>query len=466
MLDRFKKHLDSSGLLRDSNLGIASSNGPRVLVAYSGGADSTCLLHLLCQLGIDVVAAHLHHGMRASADKELGLCQAFAQELNIPFIAGRADVPLMSRELKLSLEEAGRNARYAFFRNASMQSECQLIATGHTQSDLVETVVFNLARGTGMTGLSGIPESRENIVRPLLPFTREETRAYCEEHRLWFHDDPANVDVNNRRSRIRLNIAPELAQLNPDYSASIARTASLIGEEDRFLNGMAAAALEQAEMHPEHELGFIGSPYEATFDVLKLGHLPPVLLKRAIRLAVRAVGGELDFDQTTVIAEQFAREPGSITAEGGTATADWNDETFRVRDLTAVAPFRYPLTFPGETASDELGWMLTAEPIEPTGEVAPRNALVADFSADEIKGSLYFRNAQSGDQMQPSGFAGRRMLADLMSEAKLSSAIRQRLPIVCDLIGPLWAPGVCYDQRLRPSAATKRAVRMAFGPVR
>lgn len=466
MLDRFKNHLDSTGLLRDSDFGVSGSRGPRILVAYSGGADSTCLLHLLCRLEYDVVAAHLHHGMRASADKELGLCQAFAQELNIPFIAGRADVPLMSRELKLSLEEAGRNARYAFFRNASMQSESQLIATGHTQSDLVETVIFNLARGTGMTGLSGIPEARENIVRPLLPFTREETRAYCESEGLWFHDDPANVDVNNRRSRIRLNIAPELAELNPDYSASIARTAGLIGEEDRFLNGMAAAALEQAELQPDHALGFIGSPFEASFSAAKLAHLPPVLLKRAIRLAIRAVGGELDFEQTHAIAEQLLHEPGSITAEGGTATADWNDEMFRVRDLTVVAPFRYPLTFPGETASDELGWMITAEPVEPTGEIAARNALVADFSADEIKGSLYFRNAQSGDQMQPSGFAGRRMLADLMSEAKLSSAIRQRLPIVCDLIGPLWAPGVCYDQRLRLSPATKRGVRMAFGPVR
>jgi tRNA(Ile)-lysidine synthase len=185
MLEQFQEHLRKSGLIPD---------GSRVLVGYSGGADSTALLHLLHRCGIDVVAAHLHHGQREEAEDELARCQAFAEKLDLPFIAGRADVPRMSREMGMGLEEAGREARYGFFRQAAFGAECDLIATAHTLTDQVETVLLNIVRGTGLRGLTGIPVKRENIVRPLLPFSRDETVSYCKEHGFWTHEDPANTD--------------------------------------------------------------------------------------------------------------------------------------------------------------------------------------------------------------------------------------------------------------------------------
>jgi tRNA(Ile)-lysidine synthase len=167
MLERFRDHLATSGLVPD---------GVPILVGYSGGADSTCLVHLLHQVGIPIVAAHLHHGQREEAETELKLCQAFAESLNIPFVSGRADVPRLAQDIRIGLEEAGRNARYGFFQQAAYQTGCDLIATAHTRDDHVETVLFNITRGTGMSGLAGIPERRDSIVRPLLPFTRQETR--------------------------------------------------------------------------------------------------------------------------------------------------------------------------------------------------------------------------------------------------------------------------------------------------
>ncbi|MEA2553176.1 MAG: tRNA(Ile)-lysidine synthase, partial [Fimbriimonadaceae bacterium] len=186
MLERFRDHLEKTGLI---------PAGTRVLVGYSGGADSTCLLHLFHALQVDIVAAHLHHGQREEADTEQRLCEAFCTELGIPFVSGRGDVPRLAKDLKIGLEEAGREARYAFFRQAAFQTGCTLVATAHTLSDNVETILLNIARGSGLAGLAGIPEKRENIVRPLMIFAREETRAYCQDHGFWYHDDPANEDL-------------------------------------------------------------------------------------------------------------------------------------------------------------------------------------------------------------------------------------------------------------------------------
>src|SRR4051794_31978473 len=120
MLDRFREHLETSLLIPE---------GAQVLVGYSGGADSTCLLHLLHEMQVSIVAAHLHHSQRHEADTELKLCQAFCEELGVPFVSGRADVPRMSRDLKIGVEEAGRRARYEFLESAAARIGCDLIAT-------------------------------------------------------------------------------------------------------------------------------------------------------------------------------------------------------------------------------------------------------------------------------------------------------------------------------------------------
>ena len=202
---------------------------------------------MLVQSGVDVVAAHLHHGQRAEADQESDRCAAFCAEMDVPFVPGKADVPAMAAALKMGLEEAGRRARYAFFEQAAAQTGCRSIATAHTRDDQLETVLLNMARGTGLAGLAGIPETRDAIVRPLLPFTREETRAYCDERGLWYHDDPANSDLSFARARVRHRVLPELRLCHPGCDASLGRLSHLAGEEDAFLDGMAAAALERCE---------------------------------------------------------------------------------------------------------------------------------------------------------------------------------------------------------------------------
>ena len=434
---RLAQHIAVSGLIPE---------GARVLVGYSGGADSTCLLHLLAELGVDLVAAHLHHGQRDEADKEQRLCEAAADGLGVPFATGRADVPRLAKDRKLSMEEAGREARYAFFRQAAARLECDLVATAHTRDDHVETVLFRIARGTGLAGLAGIPAQRDGIVRPLLPFSRAETRAYCEAKGLWFHDDPANEDRANARVRVRLDALPALRSINPEADAAIARLAAMADEEDRFLDGAAAAALERAEIRLNGELEFLTRDVEAAFDRRTLDHLPVVLLRRAARLAARALGAELDHEGASAV---LAGERGSLTAEAGEVALEWDPERLHARLLRPTVPFRFPLTLPGETESDEFGWRLVAFPVLST-KPPQRASLAVEVDRATVRGGLHFRGFAPGDTMRPLGFDGTRKLSDLLSEAGLTPAARARLPIVCDLVGPLWAPGVCLDERARP----------------
>jgi tRNA(Ile)-lysidine synthase len=456
MLDRFLEHIQRSDMIPE---------GARVLVGYSGGADSTCLLHLLHSAGVAVVAAHLHHGQRPEAEGEMRQCEIFASSLGVDFAAGRADVPQIAEAMKVGLEEAGRHARYEFFRQAAFRFQCPLIATAHTLDDHVETVLLHAVRGSGLAGLAGIPERRGEIVRPLRPFTRSATREYCRERGFWFHDDPANEDPRFARVRMRRHVMPELRKINAAVEESIARLAATASEEDAFLDGMAAAALEQSEIPLNGDLRFLTEDAEVAFERPKLLHLPPVLLKRALRLAVRALGPTLDSEQTLALFDGVrGHASGAVTADGGEVAAEWTGSRVHVREVRPTEPFRYPLTLPGQTTSEEFGWEFTAYPVDGPGpDVQPRASLSVQIDAERVRGGLHFRTAKTGDEMQPLGFEGKRKLSDLLSESKLTAAARARLPIVCDLVGPIWAPGVCLDERVRASKESKSTVILRFG---
>ncbi len=454
MRERLQNHLETAKLIGSDD---------RILVGYSGGADSTCLLTLLVELGCDVVAAHLHHGMRVEADREANLSEAYAESLGIPFLMGRADVPLIAEQAKIGLEEAGRNARYNFLNRAASGFSCSLIATAHTADDQVETILFRAIRGAGLAGLAGIPEQRDNIVRPLLPFSRTETRAYCEANGLWFHDDPANEDLSNSRVRLRRLVLPELEKSHPGARANLLKLGKIAAEETKFLDGMAAAALEQSEMPLNDSLGFLSSSVEVAFHRPRLESLPAILFKRAIKLAVRSLGAELTFAQMSTL-ERLGSD-GSITTDEGEIAIEWNTERIHIRSLDVESPFRHPLTVPGETLADSLGWQMTAMEAVYDGLPIARRDLTANISAASIRGPLYFRSAISGDEMQPLGYENQRKVSDLLSEAKLTSAARKRIPIVFDLIGPIWIPGVCVAERTRPIARGESVLQLSFGPL-
>lgn len=439
--------------------------GSRVLVGYSGGADSTCLLHILRVMGFELVAGHLHHGMRPEADDEQLLCREFAESIGCEFASGKADVPKMAKALKMGIEEAGRKARYAFFDQVALQTGCELIATAHTLDDHAETIVFNLIRGSGLSGLGGIQARRDNIVRPLLPFRRSETRAYCAERGFWFHDDPANDDDRFSRVRIRKRILPEFEAINSDVLSALDRMSTIVAAEDAFLDGIAASALDQCEIPLNGDLRFLTQNSEFAVAVSKLLSMPAVVVKRALRLGTSALGGSLDSRLTEALLTLLTQsEKGSITTELETVRIEWKDGLLHLTAVETPKSFRYSLATNGSTDSAEFGWTLDAAHVnEATGQ-PKRDALAIEMDMAQIKLPLSFRSHEPGDRIEPLGFEGTRKIADLMSESKLTLMARARMPIICDMAGPIWVPGICLSNRVKCTGNTTKVLQLRFGP--
>lgn len=419
---------------------------------------------MLHMSGIDVVAGHLHHGQRDEADGELVLCEAFCTDLGIPFVSGRANVPEMARTMKIGLEESGRRARYEFFRQAAFSLNCTKIATAHTRDDHVETVLLNLTRGCGLAGLAGIPERRDEIIRPLLPFTKQEVRDYCQACGFWTHDDPANFDIGFSRARIRLRVVPELMAINPNVAEAVSRLAQLAEEEDRYLDAQAVHAIASTEVPLNGALRFLTLSHEAGFDRQAWQGIPTVLVRRALRLVVEALGSDLNFDQTCAIAAGILGSArGALTSEGEGVVIEWDDRMVHVREARPPEAFRFPLTTPGMTESDEFGWKIEGIPGEPKS--FSRDSLEVVIDLDRVQGPLHFRSAQPGDKLAPMGFSGSRKVSDLLGEAGLTQSARRRLPLICDILGVVWVPGVCLADRVKTDAATRRGLHLRFSPL-
>lgn len=456
MRDAFVQHYQSSDLI---------PAGSKVLVGYSGGPDSTCLLALLVESGVDVVAAHLNHSQRPEGEADVKHCQDFCDARGIPLIVGKADVPRIAADSKVGLEEAGREARYSFFRQAAFSAECDLVATGHTRDDLVETVLFHLSRGTGLAGLGGIPESRDGIVRPLLPFSRAETANYCLERGLATVFDAGNDNLDFARVRIRQRVIPELEIVHPGFTENVFRTAGIVRAEDRFLDGMAARVLEQSEIGLNGNLGFLSSHVEAAFRRGDLAVQPRVLLARAIRLAGRFLGVELDFGQTEGVVEGVLRGvEGSITADGGAVVVEFDREKVHFRSLLNFEPFRFPVTVPGETISEIFGWVITAESTPASDYQRERDSLDVVIDWGRCQGGLHLCSAKEGERVVPLGMDGSKLISDLLNERRLTLAARGRLPIISDMVGPVWIPGCCIADRVKVTSESIRALRLRLSP--
>ncbi len=240
-------------------------SGTRVLVAVSGGGDSVALLRGLHALSaaeqLQIVAAHLNHGIRPdAAAADAAWTTELCRRLEIPFVLEETDVPAHAREHGLNLEEAARDVRYDFLARAARAANCTHVAVGHTADDQVETVLHHLFRGTGLAGLQGMPASRPlecelTLVRPLLRLGRDRLRAFLSAIGQDFRTDATNLDESRARSRIRHTVLPELVRaLGPQVINSIRRTADRVREAQSTIEELAEQLLNAALVDQSPEL--------------------------------------------------------------------------------------------------------------------------------------------------------------------------------------------------------------------
>ncbi|WP_440615846.1 tRNA lysidine(34) synthetase TilS [Cysteiniphilum sp. 6C5] len=218
-----------------------------IYVAYSGGVDSTALLHLTAQLksNINIHAIHIHHGLSKNADHWLDVCQAQATDLNIKFIAHKLSPPTKRK----NIENWARTERYAFFKSVMQQTPNSLLLTAHHLEDQAETFLLQALRGHGLKGLAAIAKEKTFanglLLRPFLDLKKSELIQYCQDHDLVWIEDESNQSTDFRRNALRHNIMPKLREIAPQAGTTLARSAELCAEADRLIHELLAPHLKK-----------------------------------------------------------------------------------------------------------------------------------------------------------------------------------------------------------------------------
>ena len=378
--------------------------GGPVVVLLSGGRDSVCLLDLAVSRAGPVTALHVNYGLRESADGDEAHCAALCERLGATLVVHRPGRPPEG-----NLQAWARAERYGAAERLD-----GLIATGHTASDQVETVLYRLAASPGRRALLGMREREGRLVRPLLACTRDETAAHCRARGLTWREDPTNDDPAFARNRVRHELLPAFRGLHPAAEENVLRTLEVLRDEAAVLDDLIA---------PEP-------------DVARLAALPPALRRLTVQaMAGRPVGARTD-------------EILALGARGGTAALDLGGglravvEYGRLRFDHGPPPAPVParLAVPGRTpyGAGELVCEVGDGPLD----------------ADALEPALEVRPWRAGDRMRPAG--GTRTLQDLFTDRKVPRERRPQVPVVISGGEIAWVPGVATGARFAATETTSR----------
>lgn len=258
----------------------------KIVIGVSGGPDSICLLHVLYglkeKLGIEIVVAHVNHMLRDVADLETEYVQSFCKKLGIECYVKKADILEISKTQKKGTEEVGRQVRYDFFDEVAKKTNSNKIATAHNSNDRAETVILNILRGSGLSGLKGIEPIRDNkYIRPLINTDRQDIENYCNDNKLEPKYDKTNNENIYTRNKVRNTVIPYIKkEFNPNIIKTINRLSSLATEENEYL---------QAITKQEFENLLIEKTENIILDLHKFNSLNLVIKRRLILYTINEV---------------------------------------------------------------------------------------------------------------------------------------------------------------------------------
>ena len=442
--------------------------GERVVVAASGGPDSTALLILLSRLApelrLDITVAHFNHQLRTEAEAggDLDFVRSLASSLDLPFAHGSGDVRAYAIERHLSLEDAARRLRYGFLREQASKTRATTVVVGHTLDDQAETVLLHLIRGSGLDGISGMSAWASwrlgglgpHVVRPLLSFRRHETERYCREVGVKPLRDATNDLPIAARNRIRNEILPAIRGLNPRVEEALARLADAARADASCLNQFGDQTFESLA---------VLRPRTVSLPRKELRELPRPLAARVVRLSFVHVNGidrDLEAPHIDALLDALSRPPGRVSLPGGiTAVTDSRSLVLRRGEPNPAR--RLPetrLAVPGCTEIGGRVFETNIVAVPPDARHPTRDEAFLD--ASKAVAELTVRSRRPGDRLRPLGLGGEKKLQDILVDAKVPAAERDGVPIICGPRGIVWVAGHCIDERYALHAGSQRALHL------
>lgn len=412
MLDAAARFLDALSLPPDT----------RILVGFSGGADSCALLHFLASyLGSQqLVALHVNHGIRGDeALRDEAFAKAFAASLQVAFFCHRADVPALVKATGDSPENAAREARYQAYQRYAASQACSYIALAHHEDDFAETFFLNLARGSGARGLSGMPALRAigsaTLIRPFLGLRRTEIEAYCSHYQLPFVTDSSNLTDFYARNKLRHHVLPIMQEINPSFTRKLREAADALAADDAYLTKMA-----QKEYHSR----LSGNALLAS----DLFSLPSPIAVRILKLflADRSIPFNRDILSGVQSLFEAGRSPsGRLSVADGVFLARSYDHLVPVfTELPPLDPLEIDLSCDGiYPLTGELTLFVTHRPFPGPAFSTPSTIYIRPQS-----GPALIRSRKPGDEWI--GPNGKKSLKRLFIDRKIPKSERERIPVI------------------------------------
>ncbi len=423
------------------------SEDSAILVGFSGGSDSTALLHLLTRYakctGARIYAAHLNHGIRGEeADRDEAFCKALAKRLDVTFFSKKVAIPEISKQTGESVETAARRVRYEFFADVMRDNGISILATAHNADDNLETVIFNLTRGSGLNGICGIPECRpceEGIViRPILAMEKSDILSYCKENGLDFVTDSTNADTEYTRNKIRSEIIPVMKQINSGAVKNAYRASRTLHDDSLCLEDLATDLTD-------------GIDGEYAIELKKLCGIRSAIANRAlIHMYSKASDGHtLEAVHVNALRELSAKAVphSSVSLPNGFEGIIEDRKLYikRKEDKAQFSAYSLPLR-EGSNFISQTNCEIFIGNSHNTKNIYKKSILLSIDSA-KIKGELVARSRISGDKIKVNGM--HKSLKKLACDKKIPLDLRQRLPVLCDENGVLALPLVAIRDGAR-----------------
>ena len=442
MLNKIKRFIVSEHLLRVDAL---------YLVALSGGADSVALLLCLKELGYRIEAVHCNFHLRGEESlRDEQFCEDLCQRENIPLHKVHFDTQAYADLHKVSIEMAARELRYRYFFQLKEALGADGVCVGHHKEDSVETILINLVRGTGLSGLMGIRPRNHDVIRPLLCVSRQEIEDYLRQQVVPFVTDSTNLIDDVVRNKIRLNILPQLSEINPSVTDAILTTANHLSEVDAIVQESLKTALGKAVsfINPATQVSsnsLSNEPFQLDLSVVRTFPSPSYLLFYILK--------PLGFSSSQ-ITEMVSHLDGQTGQLWYSPSHELTHDRgfFMVLPREEAEPRQLVIPETGRYVYDEqLSLRLTERALIPSSNVSfSKVPTVVDLDASSIRFPLTLRRVTEGDRFTPLGMRGTQLVSDFLTNLKCNRFEKRNQLVLLDATGTiLWVLGLRINDRFK-----------------
>lgn len=414
----------------------------KLFLAVSGGLDSMVLLHLFHQLPYEIAVLHCNfqlRGMESFGDQDF--IQKYCDQNNIPFFTTQFDTDAFAKDYKLSTQVAARELRYNWFYELLETHQFDYVLTAHHADDNLETFIINLSRGTGLEGLIGIPEENDKIIRPLLPFSRDEILKYAKENNIEWREDSSNASNKYLRNKIRHDLVPILKEINPDFLKSFQKTQSYLRESNEMVEDASIMIYQQVAKEEGNEIHF---------DLVQLKRLPNYKsylyqwLKEFGFLAWKDIYDLTDSQSgKQILSTEYRLLKNRTTLILSPISDPYQDEEYVIEENSTQVNFPLKLKI---SVSDAIA-------------INTNTAIFVD--AQKIQFPLVLRKWKEGDVLQPFGMHGKsKKVSKLLKDEKLSLIEKEKIWILCSENRIVWVVGIRQDERFKMDTTTNKILKI------